>query len=112
MLSNVEFGEFSNAAKKVAAGINSKSTFATMAGDWVDVNATQAEQMANEALAGGWVEVGMNPNRYGYFYIKETGQKILSSSQVIQIGPLVLAKLEGASIEETPHSELLTDSLQ
>jgi hypothetical protein len=69
--------------------------------------------MANEALNNpDWVEVGMNPNRYGYFYIKETGQKILSSSQVIQVGPLVLAKLEGASIEETPHSQLLTDSLQ
>ena len=112
VLNDVEFGEFSNAAKKVAAGINAKSTFATMSGDWVDVSAIQAEQMANEALAGGWVEVGMNPNRYGYFYIKETGQKILSSSQVIQVGPLVLAKLEGASIEETPHSQLLTDSLQ
>ena len=112
VLNDVEFGEFSNAAKKVAAGINAKSTFATMSGDWVDVSAIQAEQMANEALAGGWVEVGMNPNRYGYFYIKETGQKILSSSQVIQVGPLVLAKLEGASIEETPHSQLLTNSLQ
>jgi len=118
VLNNVEFAEFNNAAKKVAAGIKNKSTFARMEGDWVDASAIQAEQMANEALNNpDWVEVGMNPNRYGYFYIKETGQRILSSPQVIQVGPLVMAKITEngqpiATIEETPHSQLLTDSLQ
>ena len=118
VLNNVEFAEFNNAAKNVAAGIKNKSTFARMEGDWVDASAIQAEQMANEALNNpDWVEVGMNPNRYGYFYIKETGQRILSSPQVIQVGPLVMAKITEngqpiATIEETPHSQLLTDSLQ
>ena len=115
VLNNVEFAEFNNAAKNVAAGIKNKSTFARMEGDWVDASAIQAEQMANEALNNpDWVEVGMNPNRYGYFYIKETGQRILSSPQVIQVGPLVMAKITEngqpiATIEETPHSQLLSN---
>jgi len=112
VLNNVEFGEFSKAANKIAAGKASKSTFATMQGDWVDVNERQAEQMANEAIADpeNWVEVGMNPIRYGYFYVKETGEKILSSSQVIQVGPLVMAKRDGI-VESTPHSEIVEDAL-
>ena len=110
VLNNVEFDTFSGAASRVARG-EAKSTFAKMEGDWVDVSASQAEQMANQAIADkqGWVEVGMNPNRYGYFYVKETGEKILTSSKVIQVGPLVMASLEGARIEPTPHSELLAD---
>jgi len=112
VLNNVEFGEFSKAANKIAAGKASKSTFATMQGDWVDVNERQAEQMANEAIADpeNWVEVGMNPIRYGYFYVKETGEKILSSSQVVQVGPLVMAKRDGI-VESTPHSEIVEDAL-
>lgn len=111
VLDNVEFGTFSPAAKKVAMG-GGKSTFATMAGDWVDVNEVQAEQMADEALndTNNWAEVGMNPNKYGYFYIKETGQKILSSPRVVQVGPLVMADLNGAQLEETPHSDLMAQS--
>ena len=112
VLNNVEFGEFSKAANKIAAGKASKSTFATMQGDWVDVNERQAEQMANEAIADpeNWVEVGMNPIRYGYFYVKETGEKILSSSQVVQVGPLVMAKRDGL-VKSTPHSEIVEDAL-
>ena len=109
VLNDVEFGEFSAAAKRVAMG-GSKSTFATMEGSWLDMSETQAEQLAEQALASPeWVEVGMNPNRYGYFYIKETGQRILSSPQVVQVGPLVMANITGASIKETPHSELLAN---
>ena len=111
VLDNVEFVQSSPAAKKVAMG-GAKSTFATMTGDWVDLNERQAEQMANDALNNidGWAEVGMNPNKYGYFYIKETGQKIVSSPRVVQVGPLVMADLNGAQIEETPHSELMAQS--
>jgi hypothetical protein len=119
VLNNVEFDQFSKAANKIAGGVRdskgrkaTKSTFATMKGDWVDLNERQAEQMANEALNDpeNWVEVGMNPIRYGYFYVKETGEKILSSSQVIQVGPLVMAKRDGI-VESTPHSEIVEDAL-
>jgi hypothetical protein len=111
VLNDVKFGEFNRASKKVAMG-GGKSTFATMEGAWVDLNERQAEQMANDALNNidGWAEVGMNPNRYGYFYIKETGQKIISSPRVVQVGPLVMADLNGAKIKETPHSELMAQS--
>ena len=136
--------QFSKAANRIAGGIRdskgrkaTKSPFATMQGSWVDVDAVEARRMAEEALASDeWVEVGMNPHRYGYFYVKETGEKILRSPEVVQVGPLVMARVNdglernpsvsrviamqsrGESfdaplplIEETPHSALLAESM-
>jgi len=124
VLQGVKFGEFSKASNNIAAGIKPKSPFATMQGVWIDVDAVEAKRMAEEALASNdWVEVGMNPHRYGYFYIKKTGEKILRSPEVVQVGPLVMASTkdgvgEGQRfikapplIEETPHSALLNESM-
>ena len=73
-MQGVAFDQFSKASNNIAAGLKPKSPFATMQGYWVDVEAVEARRMANEALASDdWVEVGFNPQRYGYFYIKETG---------------------------------------
>jgi hypothetical protein len=89
-----------------------------MRGSWVDVDAVEARRMANEALASdNWVEVGFNPQRYGYFYVKETGERIVRSPEVVQVGPLLMANIEdahyptGTFIEETPHSALLSESM-
>jgi hypothetical protein len=111
--------QFSKAANRIAGGIRdskgrkaTKSPFATMQGSWVDVDAVEARRMAEEALASDeWVEVGMNPHRYGYFYVKETGEKILRSPEVVQVGPLVMANIKDAVIEPTPHSALLAESM-
>ena len=124
VLQGVRFGEFSKASNNIAAGLKPKSPFATMQGVWIDVDAVEARRMANEALASDdWVEVGFNPQRYGYFYIKETGEKILRSPEVVQVGPLLMASTkdgvgEGQRfikapplIEETPHSALLSESM-
>ena len=124
VLQGVKFGEFSKASNNIAAGIKPKSPFATMQGVWIDVDAVEAKRMAEEALASNdWVEVGMNPHRYGYFYIKKTGEKILRSPEVVQVGPLLMASTkdgvgEGQRfikapplIEETPHSALLNESM-
>ena len=129
VLQGVKFGDFPKASNNIAAGIKDKSPFATMQGVWIDVDAVEAKRMANEALASDeWVEVGFNPQRYGYFYIKETGEKILRSPEVIQIGPLLLASIKDGVelelqsgeqgfikspplIEETPHSALLNEAM-
>ena len=121
VLRNVLFGNldrngnvvhFSKASNKVAAGLKPKSPFATMQGYWVDVEAVEARRMANEALASDdWVEVGFNPQRYGYFYIKETGERIVRSPEVVQVGPLLMANIKGAEIEPTAHSTLLAESM-
>jgi hypothetical protein len=39
-----------------------------------------------------WVQIGMNPYKHSYFYDKKTMQPILSADEVIQVGPLVLAR--------------------
>ena len=129
VLQGVEFRQFSKASNNIAAGLKDKSPFATMRGIWVDVDAVEARRMANEALASNdWVEVGFNPQRYGYFYVKETGEKILSSPEVVQVGPLVMASTKDGFefelpsgkqsfieaptvIEPTPHSALLAESM-
>ena len=124
VLQGVRFGEFSKASNNIAAGLKPKSPFATMQGVWIDVDAVEARRMAEEALASNdWVEVGFNPQRYGYFYIKETGEKILRSPEVVQVGPLLMASTkdgvgEGQRfikapplIEETPHSALLSEAM-
>jgi len=128
VLRNVLFGnrdkngnmvQFSKASNRIAAGVLdskgkkvTKSPFATMQGYWVDVEAVEARRMANEALASDdWVEVGFNPQRYGYFYVKETGEKILRSPEVVQVGPLLMANIKGAVIEPTAHSTLLAESM-
>ena len=40
----------------------------------------------------GWTQVGMNPYRGSYFYDKATGTPVTRADEVIQVGPLVLAK--------------------
>ena len=39
-----------------------------------------------------WTQVGMNPYRASYFYDKATGNPVFNAKEVIQVGPLVLAK--------------------
>ena len=129
VLQGVAFDQFSKASNNIAAGLKPKSPFATMRGAWVDVDAVEARRMANEALASDdWVEVGFNPQRYGYFYIKETGERIVRSPEVVQVGPLLMASTKDGFefelpsgeqsfikappvIEETPHSALLAESM-
>ena len=39
-----------------------------------------------------WTQIGMNPFRHSYFYDKATGSPVTRAAEVIQVGPLVLAK--------------------
>jgi hypothetical protein len=39
-----------------------------------------------------WTQVGYDPERHSYFYDRTTTQPVVSADEVLQIGPLVLAK--------------------
>ncbi len=78
---------------RIAAGEMGKSPYATMSGEWVNTSAPKARNMAKDALKSDeWVEIGMNPYRDVDFYRKDTGERIYGADEIVQIGPLVMAK--------------------
>jgi len=78
---------------KVATGEQNKYPDARIMGNWQPINEKQAVAQAKKALNDpAWTQVGMDPERHSYFYDRKTTQPILSADEVIQIGPLVLAK--------------------
>jgi hypothetical protein len=78
---------------KVATNEANKSPFGIIRGEWNPLNEKQAIAQAKKALNDpAWTQVGMDPERHSYFYDRKTTQPILSADEVIQIGPLVLAK--------------------
>jgi hypothetical protein len=91
-LTDVYFGMNQNAALKIAQG-TSKGTIATILGKWNPISNEQAKARAEEAINDpAWTQVGMDPFRHSYFYDRDTMQPVLRADEVIQIGPLVLAK--------------------
>lgn len=90
-------------ALDVARGAKSKGPFARIEGKWRPTTKAQAVAMAEEALKSpSWTQVGYDPERHGYFYDRFNHRLILESAdEVIQIGPLVLAKNPVYS-EESP----------
>ena len=78
---------------KVATNEANKSPFGVIRGTWNPLNEKQAIAQAKKALNDpAWTQVGMDPERHGYFYDRKTTQPVLGADEVIQIGPLVLAK--------------------
>jgi hypothetical protein len=70
-----------------------KATIARAFGDWVPHDPVKAKEYAESILKDpDWVQVGMNPYRASYFYDKADGMPVISAEEVVQIGPLVLAK--------------------
>ena len=92
ILKNVEFTTNPKDALDIAMG-QAKGTIARMEGDWVRHNPTETYEKALDLLdSDEWVQVGMNPYKHSYFYDKATMKPLKSASEVIQVGPLVLAK--------------------
>jgi hypothetical protein len=91
-LTDVTFGMNQKAAAKIAAG-SSKGTIATMLGKWSPISKADAKARAEAAMKDpAWTQVGMDPFRHSYFYDRDSMRPVLSADEVIQIGPLVLAK--------------------
>jgi predicted transcriptional regulator len=91
-LTDVTFGMNQKAAAKIATG-TAKGTIATVLGKWKPISNAAATVRAKAAMKDpAWVQIGMDPFRHSYFYNRDTMQPIVSADEVIQIGPLVLAK--------------------
>ena len=94
------------AVSGIAAG-KAKSTIATIKGNLKKVTPTQAKKMADKALKDpSYIQVGMDPERRGYFYNRETMQEVVAGDQAIQVGPLVLVK--NPQYGATPSNEWLS----
>ena len=98
VLNNVSFNSKPNVALDIARGAKDKSTIGRMEGAWENRDPKVVEQQVRDILNGTapdadqWVEVGMNPARGSGFYDKRNCQRLGETEQVLQVGPLVLAK--------------------
>jgi len=82
-------------ARKIATKEMNKATIGRMNGIFQDVSPENAYDIAQKELNNPnseYIQVGMNPFRHSYFYDKATGKPVVQAEEVIQIGPLVLAK--------------------
>ena len=85
------------ASLKVAQG-GAKSPFAGMEGTFKNVPVDNTYNRASEILEqikkgeSDYIQVGYNPQRASYFYDRATGLPVLNAEEVVQVGPLVLAK--------------------
>lgn len=80
-------------AFRIAKDESAKSPFARIEGNWKQMTEDQAVAQANLALKSkNWTQVGMDPERHSYFYDRNDMRPVVAADEVIQIGPLVLAK--------------------
>ena len=70
-----------------------KNPFARIEGNFVNRTDAENQAIAREALdSPDWIQVGFDPRRHSYFYDRKTGEPVTFAEEVVQIGPLVLAK--------------------
>ena len=70
-----------------------KFPFAQMDGSFIPRTNKENLELAKQAFnSDDWIQVGYDPRRHSYFYDRVTGQPVASAEEVIQVGPLVLAK--------------------
>ena len=96
-ITNVTFTQPGDTAEikagRVGRGEQNKSPFAQMRGTLESVDPAELEAMAQEVLNDPeWTQVGYDPRRHTFFYDRATQKPVLSADEVIQVGPLVLAK--------------------
>mgnify|MGYP003114882548 CR=1 FL=1 len=70
-----------------------KKPFAQIDGSFVSRTDEENTALAEQALNNpAWIQVGFDPRRHSYFYDRRTGEPVTVADEVIQVGPLVLAK--------------------
>ena len=71
-----------------------KNPYAQVMGEYVPTSPAEVQALAQQALNDpAWTQVGFDPQRHSYFYDrKDHSTMIVSADEVLQIGPLVLAK--------------------
>ena len=92
VLKDVEFISSAKGGLGIAKG-KGKTTIARIHGDYQNAEPENVFEAAKQLIDDPeWTQVGMNPFRHSYFYDKATGSPVTKADEVIQVGPLVLAK--------------------
>lgn len=89
----LQFDAPARAGHKIATGDIDKTSYARIHGNWMDQPPDDVYKMAQDVMGSPqWSQVGMNPFRHSYFYDKADMMPVTGAEEVIQVGPLVLAK--------------------
>lgn len=92
VLTDVEFITSAKGGVGIAKG-KPKTTIARIHGDYQNAEPENVFEAAKQLINDPeWTQVGMNPFRHSYFYDKATGNPVTRADEVIQVGPLVLAR--------------------
>jgi len=96
-------------SEKIGTGVDNKTGYATVSGTVKDLDADAIRAEAAELLDDPeWTQVGFDPRRQGGFYVRTGVNKhvpVREATEVIQIGPLVLAKNAKLDIMYQGYSE-------
>ena len=108
VLKDVTFKSSAARALQVATKEKNKSPFGIMDGSYFNESTESVVRRAEEALKSDeWIQVGFNPYRHSYFYDKANSKRVVSADEIIQVGPLVMAK--GAKTEKGPLESTTKD---
>ena len=78
---------------KILRGEENKGPYARITGNFVDRSDAENVRLAQKYLNDPeWRQIGFDPRRHATFYDRRTGESIAAAQEVIQVGPLVLAK--------------------
>ena len=95
----VKFVASQKTSEGIGKGEKQKTGYATISGRYKDTSEEELRALAEEYLNDPeWSQVGFDPRRLGTFYLRRStgdykiGTPVTEADEVIQIGPLVLAK--------------------
>ena len=92
-MTNVTFDSKQKTMLRVATGKQSKTPAAVMKGKWKTTsNGKNYKDMQKFFDDPEWTQIGFDPERHSYFYNRVNQLPAISADEVIQVGPLVLAK--------------------
>ena len=121
ILKEVTFKFKPEKAFRVAQG-GHKSPFATMKGNWQQKTPQEAQEYSQALMNNNkvnklgetskeWSEVGFDPSARMSFYNRATGDPIFKADEVIQVGPMLLAKgIKKATKEQLKKLKVITTS--
>ena len=105
----VKFIASEKTSARIGTGEANKSGYATVSGIVGDLDVNDIRSKAAQYLNDPeWTQVGFDPRRQGGFYVRAGENKhvpIREASEVIQIGPLVLARNAKLDFEHTGYAE-------
>ena len=113
----IQFMSSPKAGLNIAVGTNpktgesvNKSTIARIHGDWEGTPSEDVYKRSQDLLGHpDWAQVGMNPFRHSYFYDKADMTPVVGAEEVLQVGPLVLAKKPKKADPDDPQFRIDKD---